>query len=578
MRKGSVAAAGITLAFLVPGSLVAQAPAQAHFVTVDQGRDELSADVALARQLGPSLVSPPKNEGYKAVIDDLVADNQPEGTIARVTPYAFVVAEMLGAKMDLIATCRSRASGTTTYGAYLVVRRPDVPSQSPGTPPTLAQVREYLQRQSALGSPAKFVYHDRFSTSSYFLPSLYFRRQRVFAGKPDATERDVSAIKVERLEDGSSSDLVTAVAENRADVASVWDGTRSKFVQAGNSNLRAAASKVWFIRLQANLPDDLLVATRNGRAVAAAIRSRLAAHDDGTSYPTSSDVQGWVLWSDNEAEEARAALSELRRQAGAATLPVVVDVRASNVDPASADEVEAVRQSLRLAGTELVAKTESSDYRNVDIVWELARIHDGALRMTVRYDHFRYTPTGQDVAQQFDISFTSPPDLTRRVSLLITARMHRIRPVWLYWDTVPTVIRDVAFDPSTLVPVQEILWKNPRRNDYTVLEHKIAHLERSDFNKLELERAAFSDVSFEPMGRRAVRVLLVRPSRERPLFQALTVAFVVLFTLAALGLAWDARLRWLRSSPGVERSEPRHAIDAAVRVPNHQAGALTDPA
>jgi hypothetical protein len=185
-------------------------------------------------------------------------------------------------------------------------------------------------------------------------------------------------------------------------------------------------------------------------------------------------VLGWVLWSDNEAEEARAALSELRRQAAAATQPVVVDVRASNVDPASFDEVEAVRQSLRLAGTELVARYESSDYRNVDIVWELARIHDEAVRMAVRYNHFRYTPTGQDVTQEFNISFTGLTDLTRRVSLLITSRMHRIRPVWLYWDTAPTVIRDVAFDSTTRLPFQEILWKNPRRNDYTVLERTVA--------------------------------------------------------------------------------------------------------
>src|SRR4029453_10815563 len=102
------------------------------------------------------------------------------------------VAEMLGAKLDLIATCRSRASGTTTYGAYLVVRRSDVPAPAHTAALTPAQVKEFLQARSASGQPAKFVYHDRFSTSSYFLPSLYFRRQRVFAGKPDPTEKDIS--------------------------------------------------------------------------------------------------------------------------------------------------------------------------------------------------------------------------------------------------------------------------------------------------------------------------------------------------------------------------------------------------
>ena len=105
MEKGWVAAFGIGLALLVPGG----AEAQARFVTVDQGPDELAADVVLAGHLGRSLVASPKTEGYKAVIDDLVADNASEGTVARVTPYAFVVAEMLGARLDLLATCRSDA-------------------------------------------------------------------------------------------------------------------------------------------------------------------------------------------------------------------------------------------------------------------------------------------------------------------------------------------------------------------------------------------------------------------------------------------------------------------------------------
>jgi ABC-type phosphate/phosphonate transport system substrate-binding protein len=558
VEKGWVAACGIGLALLVPGG----ARAQARFITVDQGPDELAADVVLAEELGRTLVAQPKTEGYKAVIDDLVADNASEGTVARVTPYAFVVAEMLGAKLDLIATCRSRASGTTTYGAYLVVRRSDVPAPAHTAALTPAQVKEFLQARSASGQPAKFVYHDRFSTSSYFLPSLYFRRQRVFAGKPDATEKDISAIRVERLEDRSSSDLVVAVAEGSADVASVWDGTRSKFLR--DPKLASAASKVWFIRLQNNLPDDLLVVTRSARGIATAIRSRLAAPGGERAYPETSDVNGWVLWTDNAAEEARTALSELRRQAAASALPVVVDVRASSDAPAPDGEVEAVRQALRLAGTELVAKGESADYRNVDVVWELARIHDEAVRLLVRYDHFRYTPTGQDVTQQFDLSFKDLPDLTRRASLLVTTRMHRIRPVWLYWDAAPTVIRDVAFDPSRQVPVQEILWKNPRRNDYQVLEHKVAGLETSDFNKLVLAKADLSDLSFEPMGRRAVRVLLVRPSRERPLFTALTVVFVALFVLAAAGFAWDA---WPRGSLSSEARAEAPRPDLAVPAP-----------
>ncbi len=77
MGKRSVAAAAMSLGLLFPAAL--QAQAQARFITVDQGPDELAADLVLAGQLGSSLVTPPEKEGYKVVIDDLVADNRAGG-------------------------------------------------------------------------------------------------------------------------------------------------------------------------------------------------------------------------------------------------------------------------------------------------------------------------------------------------------------------------------------------------------------------------------------------------------------------------------------------------------------------
>jgi hypothetical protein len=79
-----------------------------------------------------------------------------------------------------------------------------------------------------------------------------------------------------------------------------------------------------------------------------------------------------------------------------------------------------------------------------------------------------------------------------------------------------------------------------------------------------LAKADLSDLSFEPMGRRAVRVLLVRPSRERPLFTALTVVFVALFVLAAAGFAWDA---WPRGSLSSEARAEAPRPDLAVPAP-----------
>ena len=118
MGKRSVAAAAMGLGLLLPTALQAQAQAQAQarFITVDQGAGELEADRILAGRLG-ELVSAPSELPYGVVIRDIVSDNRADGIVARVTPYAFVVAEMLGAKVDLIATYRSRATSGTTYRA-----------------------------------------------------------------------------------------------------------------------------------------------------------------------------------------------------------------------------------------------------------------------------------------------------------------------------------------------------------------------------------------------------------------------------------------------------------------------------
>jgi ABC-type phosphate/phosphonate transport system substrate-binding protein len=580
VQKGLVAAVVGLLGFLLPGTLSAE---QARFISVDQNPGERAADSAVAKQLGDSLVSRPEELDYKLVIGELVSDSWPQGTVARVTPYAFVVAEMLGAKMEPIATFRSKATGTTTYGAYLVVRQSDFLSRLP----TFEEVIDYLRKQSKDGSPAKFVYHDRFSTSSYFLPSLYFRNKRVFAHGDD-TDDDVSTIDVEQLRGCpsrcGSSDLVTAVAQHRADLAAVGDGAKAGFEQATNPQLKLTAEKVRFVRLEGYIPNDLLVVTQKARAVKDSIRDKLSRQDGGASSPASSDIDSWILWSDDKADGARTALSDLRRRAVRSAPPVVVAIQSNATAAPSPDQVEAVRQAVRLAGTELVVKSESTDYAKSDVVWELERVHDNALKLRVRYEQFK-DAAGAPVSQEFEVLFQEAADITRRVSALINTRMHRIRPVWLYWDAAPIVIRDLTFDVQVreVLPFQAIRWNDPRRNDYTPLgsSYSVARLEKADFNKLELDRAAFPEhpedkrLKFEPMGRQAFRVLLLRSTHERPLFQALTVAFVALFVLAALGLAWDARKDWGRSSTaaGPERVRPSAAL-----LPDPHTAAVSGPA
>jgi ABC-type phosphate/phosphonate transport system substrate-binding protein len=561
------------------------------FLTVEQGQDEFKADVALAAHLS-GLVEPPQPLSYNQIVQDVIADEQAGGTVARLTPYAFVVAEMMGARLDLLATYSSRSTKSTTYNAYFVVRR-DFVAEAAGAEPTLAQLMATLRERNRLGRPARFVYHDQLSTSSYFLPSLFFRAQRVFAasGAPTA---EVTSIVVARHEPKSSSELVRAVAGGEADIASVWDGTRARFLDEARPESAEIGRQVWFLRLPSDLPCDLLVATakvddglkkeiREGLAAQVLReehRTAAATENLAVSAPRSAlgDVEFWVPWSDGTAEGARTALSILRRQAMAPPAPVVVDVRTTNRAPVSREELEAVRQAIRLAGTEFVPKHEYFDYfKQHEVQWVLSRIHDGAVRLTVLYDHFKLG--GRAVAQQFDISFVQPDDLTRRVGTLIHSRMHRIRPIWLYNDRVPTVIRDIDFDVpvGARLPLQEIEWSDPEHNGFRVQDTKDIAVVNSDFHTFRFDAAPFAKrndntLDFEPMGRVAYRVLVMRTEEERPLFRALTVALVGLFVLAAAGLAWDVR-RASRRRPheppalevrrGADEDSPGRTGDAA---------------
>jgi hypothetical protein len=513
--------------------------APARFVTVDQGTEELKADEALARSLGSQLIGNPDQQSYEEVIATLLADERTGGVVARVTPYAFVVAEMRGAKVELLATCVSRSTGKTITNAFIVVPHASFPGPAA---PTLEQVFAHLKMLSDTERPARFIYHNKYSTSSYFLPSLLFRARRVFGHDATSNPAGVTMIAVERNESPSSSDLIRAVAAQAGDretIASVWTGPKAGFTGNG----------VFFVPISDDLPCDLLVATRkvDGRTKDG-IRAGLQQESVGRAAP-GSDVATWVPWSSTEAEGARRALSDLRRQAGSSTLPVVVDVQADRSSQVDDELLDAARTAIRLAGTELVDRRQYFDYyKKSDIRWELASTHDGAVRLTVRYENFRLDDA--EVTQQFDVSFEKPADLTRRLVSLVHSRLHRIRSVWLYNDAVPTVLRDVDFDIAQRVPFQEIQWYEPQRNDYRLEKARVAAVEKDGAFEIQLAATAEfprrpdnTSLNFEPMRRQAFRVLLMRVTPERTLFQALTVAFVALLALAAAALLWDA-WRW----------------------------------
>jgi len=551
-----VVAASIAIHTLTVSAASAQT-SPARFVTVDQGADELKADELLAQGLGRHLVGSPEQLSYESVIQALLDDARGDkplartgGVVARVTPYAFVVAEMRGAKVELLATCLSRSTAKTITNAFMVVPR----SSFEGAMPTLDQVLAHLKSQSEAEHPVRFIYHNKYSTSSYFLPSLLFRARRVFGLDDGASNpKGVTTIAVEPSASPSSSDLireVAAPANGRETIASVWNGPMSAFADPGGKHYAAYGRNVRFVPLPDDLPCDLLVATRKvDDKTKDAITARLQELEPLGANAPGSDVHRWVRWSNVEAEDARRALSDLRRQAGSSTLAVVVDVVSDQASPVDGDLLDAARLAIRLAGTELVDRSQYFDYyKKSDVRWELESTHDGAVRLTVRYEHFRLD--NAEVTQQFDVSFLAPADLTRRLVSLIHSRLHRIRPVWLYNDTTPTVLRDVDFDVADRVPFQEIKWNEPQRNDYRLEgQSRVANVEKQETFEIRLAKAEFPTrpdnrgLDFEPMGRQGFRVLLMRVTPERTLFRALTIVFLVLLVAGAAALAWDA-WRW----------------------------------
>jgi hypothetical protein len=159
---------------------------------------------------------------YGDVIRSFAEPDPGRGYLARITPYAYVAAEMLGAKLNILAVYQSAATRDTTYHSYFVVRKDLFSKKTLWTPERgeagLEDVETYLR--SFQQQPAKFMYHDRFSTSSYFMPSLYFKTHEVFA-MSHSLNPHLIRIEVERLAATSSSELVKRVISEQADLVAV---------------------------------------------------------------------------------------------------------------------------------------------------------------------------------------------------------------------------------------------------------------------------------------------------------------------------------------------------------------------
>jgi len=537
MRPGRHASAARAMALIVAALAVfwpapASAQTSVSFLGVALDADSRHADAELQRYLERTgdvrFVSEQAYE-YRNVIDRLVSWRADRGPLlARVTPYALVASELLGADVQVLATYVSRATGGTTYHSYFVVNRRRFPQMT-----DLALVPRYL-REAA--SPPRFAYHREFSTSSYFLPALYFRNHGIF-DMPSSTEH-ATAIQAQRVA-GGTMDVIRSVATGQHDVAAVWSGTKAT-VEGTDSLAARYGRHLRFIQLPTALPNDLLVVSASMDSVT---RERISQAISGMR-PDEIDVGDFMTWRNiSDAQDASAALADVRWLAQESPAPATIDIQRITVGGRTVpdDQLLAVRQAIRLAGLELV-NFDRDFHALQDYVWTVEPIHDGAVMLRSRV-------VGADLEnQEFQLSFRDTEELTDRVVQLLHSRLHRIRYVWPYRTSPPTVLRNVPISVPTgvSVTVRKIHWLDMNRHSYLQDASFDATVAASDFHKIELS-PDFIDppdsdgFGFDPMSDISYRVVLARVPHERPLFRAFAVTLVVLLVVGGAAAALDLR-------------------------------------
>ena len=326
------------------------------------------------------------------------------------------------------------------------------------------------------------------------------------------------------------------MARGNAELAAVWDGTRTAFGE-DTELWDEFGSRVAFMPLEYTVPNDLLVVSSSmGPELRKAIREAIEGMESKTI-----DVDDYLDWAlITEQEEAEIALSRLRELAKAPIAPVTVRIQAVGdaedlkAGMTMAQLVTAAREAVRLSGGEFVEWGPQS--KRSDYLWKLEPTHDGAVNLHSSID-------GLEEVQLLQISFENRSDLTERLGDLIRSRMHRIRYVWPYSDrSTPTVLRDVNFrlPEDEPIQVQQIRWLDRGMGSFSRGKTFEATVEKQDSHRFVLSTGGF-DRDFNTMGDVSYRVVLPRPSEERPLFMVLTVALLVLFVAAGVAAVFDYR-------------------------------------
>ncbi len=542
----------------------------------------------LQRELGLADIDI-KPQGYGAAVRTLIDPSRDVEYLAWVTPYVSVVAEMLGAEFEIIGTYRSQAvlkgleeaatgdGGNAeeeawvpddnegyTYRSYFVVNKDHMEDvlgaerEAPGLP----ALEEYLRVLEQEGEEPEFYFNSKFSTSSFFLPSVYLRDQ----GMIDLVQaKDIREDLGKKSGSVSSKRLVERVAKGaQPALAAVWDGTKTAF--EGKESPDPEARERWeqygqsvhFIPIESELPNDLLVVSasmsvEDRQRITTAI-DEMTELDPKVDPKVKTEFRVWRPINSDSTRKARSALVGLRQLAREQIAPVTVKIEETPgskkecwapVSPAAYSPKElavlrklryAAEDAIRLSGTEFALWNEF--YEHNDFRWSLGLTHDGAAKLCSRIEDL-----GKEWDQEFLISYEDPSDLTERVGDLIRSRMNRLRQVWPYSkDENPTILRDVDFSVAEgqTIKVQKIEWINRETNNFREEGMFLARVERADKRKFELSSRGFSG-GFDPMGSTSYRAVLPRPSEERLLFTILTAALLALFLAATVAAVIELR-------------------------------------
>ncbi len=582
IRSELLSRAALALLLVLAGQPLAAANEELAFIGVKIDDETAAADDKLLKYLAESeglrFREGERQRSYGDVIDALrgvagaggaLEPETRERFVARATPYVLVAAQLLGARLEVLATY-TNGSGKTTYRSSFVVNRERF---APYGEPTQANLLRYLEDAER---PVRFVYHDRFSTSSFFLPSLFFRRNAVFSTE-ETVGQGQNRIRSTRLPaaaaaeaEGSkdkpgSTDLVRAVASGEYDLAAVWDGTRRKF-EPGGSLHEELGGQVAFIELDVDLPNDLLVAPSTlDPAVLSRIKRALG--NMGDREIEVGDFASWKGLNDPLGRTACTALATLRMDAEEQlSSPAVVRI---DTEPGTEELVGAVANAVRRMGHEYKLYDEAFHLKH-DVVWRLRKLHDDqvvtAIELISRIEHSELED------QAIPISFDSPGSLTDRIVDVARKRLHRIAYVWPYLEETPTVIHDFDFVPEAEVRVRPIRRGDLRRNEYKLFEEEreqaIPFAAEDDFRLLldarEFQRKVQGKREFDPLSNVVYRVVLPRPEVDPTLFRALTAGLVGLFVLAALGLGWDLTAGLRATRP--KREPARKLRDGLARA------------